>query len=81
MEAWTRERDGPGAGWLVLIGLFDIVVAVGLLVLAGRWPAVLLVAVAAVLGCCACLLASRFTGAGGGPRLVTPRTARGKEWE
>jgi hypothetical protein len=79
LETLTEERDGPALGWLAVIGLFDAVVALGLL-LAGRWPALLLLT-AAVLGSGACLLTGWFTGARGRPRLVTPRSVRGHEWE
>ena len=80
METLTEDRDAPAFGWLALIGLFDAAVALGLLLLAGRWPALLLLT-AAVLGCGACLLTGWFTGARGRPRLVTPRPVRGHEWE
>jgi len=81
MEPLTGDRDAPALRWLVVVGMFDAAVALGLLLLAGPWPALLLLAAAALLGCGAGLLTGRSTGAGGRPRLVTSRPVRGHEWE
>jgi hypothetical protein len=77
--AHGAEDDEPAVFWLVVLGLFDAVVAAGLLVLAGRWFSVLLIATAGAVGFSVYWLAGRLTGAGVWPRLAAPSPRAGQK--
>ncbi len=72
-------KDEPAIFWLVVVGLFDAAVAAGLLVQAGRWLAVLLIAVAGVVGWPAYWLAGRLTATADRPVLSTERARTGRD--